>query len=194
MPMEQNEFTGSLEEKVELEQFSKEFLIELMGLWRRHYETFTHNLVKIGSELVGEATIADLTLKVQEATAPPIMEKIAELAKVDTNTMVGRMKAGCLVIDNIPENYRGNFEVISDNEVLLKYDHCIIMDERRVGGLDELRFVCEHMEPRYAKAILDYPNSSLNINIEMLKIPDSMEPTPGEPVCVWRFTLDPDQG
>ena len=39
-------------------------------------------------------------------------------------------------------------------------------------------------------AYLNYPNVSRKTKVEMLKIPESLERKPGEPVCIWRFTFE----
>lgn len=193
MPSEErNDYTGPIEDRVEWDQFSKEFLIKLMRLWQVQWETFTNNLMRIGSgmEGIGPVLTGELIMRTMEVTTPPVWEKVAQLAGVDVNTVAGRIKAGTLCMDNIPDNYRGHYEVKSDSEVILKYYRCIVMDERRVGNLDELRYVCQYVEPRYAMAYLNYPNVSRKIKVEMIKIPESLEPKSGEPVCIWRFMFE----
>ncbi len=191
MAKERNDYSGPIEDRVEWEQFSKEFLIKLMRLWQVHYETFTNHLMRIGTEMegIGAEKVGELIMRTTEAATPPVWEKVAEIANVDVNTVEGRLKAGTLCMDNIPENYRGRWEVISESEVLLRYDRCIVMDERRVGSLEQLQYVCQYVEPRYAVAYLNYPNASRKIKVDMLKIPESLTPKPGEPVCIWKFSF-----
>jgi|GEM_PF-6402613 len=59
----------------------------------------------------------------------------------------------------------------------------------RSSDINMLRYVCQFVEPRYAMTMLNYPGQS-KIKVDLLKIPQSFERTPGEPVCIWRFAFE----
>ena len=92
-------------------------------------------------------------------------------------------------MDNMYDHYPGHYDVKSDNEVILTYDECAVLD-RFIGKCDInwLHHVCNNIEPRYAKTMLNYPGQR-KIKVDLLKIPESFERTPGEPVCIWRFAF-----
>jgi len=191
MSKERNDFSGPIGDRVPWEEFSKEFLLKVMRLWQEQWEAFSTGLVKIGSEMegVGVVNASELVARTMETIAPPIFAKIAEVCKVDVNTVEGRVKAGGLCMDNMYDHYPGQYEVKSDKEVILRYDRCAVMDKKLVGDLDILHYVCQYVEPRYAMTMLNYPGQR-KIKVELLKIPESMTKKPGEPVCIWRFAFE----
>jgi hypothetical protein len=190
---ERNDYSGPIEDRVDYNQFSKEFLLKLMAIWQDYWELMVNTFVKIGSEMegIGPEKAGELLARTQETVTPSIMARTAELAKVDVNTVEGRCKAGMLGIDNIWEKYPGHWEVKSDKEVILKYDYCNVLANKLVGtSLEVLHRVCTELEPRYAMAYQNYPGVLPKVKVTMLKVPDSLTPKPGEPVCVWRFAFE----
>jgi hypothetical protein len=190
---ERNDYSGPIEDRVDYNQFSKEFLLKLMAIWQDYWELMVNTFVKIGSEMeeVGPEKAGELLARTQETVTPSIMARTAELAKVDVNTVEGRCKAGMLGIDNIWEKYPGHWEVKSDKEVILKYDYCNVLANKLVGtSLEVLHRVCTELEPRYAMAYQNYPGVLPKVKVTMLKVPDSLTPKAGEPVCVWRFAFE----
>jgi hypothetical protein len=192
MSKERNDYSGSIEDRVDYDQFSKDFLLKLTRLWQDHWEAMINTLVKIGSEMegIGPQKAMELLARTLETVTPPIMARVAELAKIDVSTVEGRCKVGMLGIDNIAEKYQGHWEVKSDDEAILKYYHCNVLANRLVGDLEQLRMACMYVEPRYAMAYQNYPGVLPKVKVTMLKVPDSLTPKPGEPVCVWRFAFE----
>ena len=192
MSEERNDYSGPIEDRVEYDRFSKDFLLKLMRIWQDHWEAMVTTLIRIGSEMegIGPEKMMELEARTLETVTPPIMARVAELAKVDVNTVEGRCKAGMLGIDNIWEKYPGHWEVKSDKEVILSYERCAVMEEQKVGNLEQLRKACLYVEPRYAMAYQNYPNVLPKVKVTMLKVPESLEKKPGEPVCIWRFAFE----
>ena len=255
MARERNDFSGPIGDRVPWEEFSTQFLSEIMALWREQWEAFTGGLVRVGSQMesvgrrnaeellarvkaevdppdfasgaevsaktkrdtlkmmrqwqekwelytnkvigigsqiegVGIINAADLLARTMEEVNPPIFARIAEVSKLDANTVEGRVKAGGLCMDNMADHYPGEYEVKSDSEVILRYDQCAVMDKKlMVDDINMLRYVCQYVEPRYAMTMLNYPGRR-RIKVDLLKIPESFERTPGEPVCIWRFAFE----
>ncbi len=192
MSGERNDFKGPIEDRVPWEEFSKEFLLKVMRLWQEQWEAFYNIIVTVGAGMdgVGARKATEMVNRTQEIVCPPIFARMAELCKVDVNTVVGRLKAGTLSMDNMYDQYPGHYDVKSDNEVILTYDECAVL-KKYIGkpDINWLHYVCKDLEPRYAKTMLNYPDQR-KIKVELLKVPDSVEKKPGEPVCVWRFSFE----
>jgi hypothetical protein len=143
-------------------------------------------------EGIGQEKTLELQFKVFEAVLPSTMAKIAELAKCDIDTQVGRCKASMLAIDNIEERYDCHWEVKSDNEVLLVIDRCRVVDTMRaLGDLGTLRKICLEKDPEYGEMLHAFPGHSQKTKVTMLKVPETLDPPPeGEPVCIWRWALE----
>ncbi len=171
---------------------SKSDRLKMMREWQEKWELFTNKVIGIGSQMegVGLLNAADLLARTMEEVNPPIFAKMAEAARLDVNTVEGRVKAGGLCMDNMADHYPGNYEVKSDSEVILQYHQCAVMDKKlMVDDINMLRYVCQYVEPRYAMTMLNYPGRR-KIKVDLLKIPESFERTPGEPVCIWRFAFE----
>lgn len=64
------------------------------------------------------------------------------------------------------------------------------MDQKlMVDDIKMLRCVCQYVEPRYALTMDNYPGQR-KMKVDLLKIPESFERRPGEPVCIWRFAFE----
>ncbi len=166
--------------------------LKLMRQWQEKWELFTNKVIGIGSELsgVGLLNAADLVARTMEEVNPAIFARIAEAARLDANTVAGRVKAGGLCMDNMADHYPGRYEVKSDSEVILSYHRCAVMDKKLMfQDINMLRYVCQYVEPRYAMTMLNYPGKR-RIKVDLLKIPESFELKPGEPACIWRFAFE----
>jgi hypothetical protein len=194
MAKEREDYSGPIENTINYEDFSKEFLLKLMRIWQVHWDEFVTNFVMVGSlmEGIGQEKTLELQFKVFEAVLPSTMAKIAELAKCDIDTQVGRCKASMLAIDNIEERYDCHWEVKSDNEVLLVIDRCRVVDTMRaLGDLGTLRKICLEKDPEYGEMLHAFPGHSQKTKVTMLKVPETLDPPPeGEPVCIWRWALE----
>ncbi len=176
----------------EVSKQAKSDRLKTMRQWQEKWEAFTNAVVRIGSQMeaVGLLNAAELLAKTMGEINPPIFAKIAEVSKVDVNTVEGRVKAGGLCMDNMADHYPGHYEVKSDKEVILRYNQCTVMDKNLVGGdINMLRYVCQYVEPKYAMTMLNYPGQR-KIKVDLVKIPESFERKPGEPVCIWRFAFE----
>jgi hypothetical protein len=171
---------------------SKSDTLKMMRQWQEKWELFTNKVIGIGSQIEGMDMLkaADLLARTMEEVNPPIFARIAKVSKLDANTVEGRVKAGGLCMDNMADHYPGQYEVKSDSEVILRYDRCAVMDKKLMfDDINLLRYVCQYVEPRYAMTMLNYPGQR-KIKVDLLKIPESFERTPGEPVCIWRFAFE----
>ena len=171
---------------------SKTDRLKVMRQWQEKWEAFTNGVVRIGAQMEGIGLLdgAELLARTMEEVNPPIFARMANAAKVNVNTVEGRVKAGGLCMDNMADHYPGHYEVKSDSEVILRYNQCAVMDKNLVGGdINMLRYICQYVEPRYAMTMDNYPGQR-KIKVDLLKIPESFERTPGEPVCIWRFAFE----
>lgn len=192
MTKERNDYSGPIQDELPLEEFSKEFLLNIMRLWGEFWEAFESGLVRKGDEMeeVGALNALELLSRTFEEVAPPVFEKIADFIKADKNTIEGRMKAGSFAMDNMYDHYPGHYEIISDNEAYATYPKCHVMEKQTTGGdIEVLRYVCQYVEPRIAKAYMNYPGAR-KVKVDMLKIPESFDLEPGEPCCKWRFYFE----
>lgn len=194
MAKERDDYSGPIENTVNYEDFSKEFLLKLMRIWQEHWDAVVTNLVLVGSQMegIGRDKALDLEVKTLEAVTPSTMAKIAELAKCDTNTVEGRCKAGQLSLDNVQDRYQGHWEVKSDKEVWLVYDYCHFFNMLRpFGDLKLLHRICLEADPRYGEIMQTYADDPQKVKVTMLKVPESYDPPPeGEPICIWKFAFE----
>ena len=193
---ELNDFTGPFDPAIDLNEFSKDFLVKMMHIWGELYEAYEATLVRLvptmGVEGFGPKEMMELQIKVLTEVGPPAKEKIAELCKIDLNTMVGMFKAGRFIPDNLTDHYtKPKIEIISDKEATLTFDRCSLIEGGLLGDdMDVLHHVCYNVEPKICEAYNAYPNRP-NLRVKMLKVPESkVPPPPGEPICKWHFTLE----
>jgi len=138
-------------------------------------------LAKLAPEMgIDPMKMLETQIKTIKEIAPPIMQKIAELCKVDTDTIEGRIKAGRFIPDNLSDHYVGaKIEILNDKEATLTYNRCYLFESDLVGdSLDLLHYVCYNVEPQIAEAYMTYPGKAKVVS-KMLKVPESKELPPG---------------
>jgi hypothetical protein len=174
-------------------KLSKEFILKCMRLWGELWEANNNNLVKVGAliEAVGPLKAGDMVGQALIDVAPSIFRKIADVCKVDVNTIEGRIKSGRFIPDNLIDHYTGaRFDILNNKEATLTYDRCIVVDAGLVGDdINILRYCCDVVEPQVAMAYMNYPGER-KVTTKMLKLPESLPPKPGEPICIWHFKLE----
>ena len=89
---------------------SKSDRLKMMRQWQEKWEAFTNGVVRIGSQMegIGLLNAAELLARTMAEVNPPIFAKIAEAAKVNVNTVEGRVKSGGLCMDNMADHYPGH--------------------------------------------------------------------------------------
>jgi len=177
---------------IELEDFSKEFLIKLMKIWRSWYMTM--NLVwyvlveeKIGTEAAGRMMI-DVWLKTTEAE----MEKFIPLlganykSKEDLKTIEDSIKIAVLPPDGTIDKtlFAGSLDWDGPEHAKTVIHHCAMLEFfEAIDNLEPLKRLCHIQEPVCSEAYF------INPRVKMLEIKTPPRKSKDEPCCMWEFKL-----
>lgn len=180
---------------IELEDFSKEFLIKLMKIWRSWYMDM--NLIwyalveqELGTEKTGKIMI-DVWLKTTAAD----MEKYIPLlgpnykSKDDLKTIEDSIKMGVLPPDGTIDKtlFAGSFDWENDKHAKSVIHHCVMLETfEALDNLAPLKQLCKVQEPVCSEAYF------MNPKVKMLEIKTnttSPRKSKDEPCCIWEFKL-----
>jgi hypothetical protein len=98
---ERNDYTGPLQAEIDYSEFSKEFLLKIVGLWEELFTVYLNNLVMVGAKMegVGPLKAANVVCTALKEVSPPICRKIADICKVDIKTVEDKIMSGILYPD-----------------------------------------------------------------------------------------------
>jgi hypothetical protein len=177
---------------IELEDFSKEFLIKLMKNWRTWYMTM--NLVwyvlvqeQLGTEKAGRIMI-DVWLKTTEAEMEKYIPLIGENYKTkdDLKTIEDSIKIAVMPPDGTIDKtlFAGSLDWEDEEHAKSVIHHCAMLETfEAMDNLEPLKLLCNIQEPVCSEAYF------INPRVKMLPIKQPPRKSPDEPCCIWEFKM-----
>ena len=177
---------------VELEDFSKEWLIKLMKLWRSWYMTM--NLVwyvlveeKLGTQVAGRIMI-DVWLKTTEAEMEKFIPMIGKdyKTKDDLKTIEDSIKIAVLPPDGTIDKtlFAGSFDWEDDENANSVIHHCAMREFfEAMDNEAPMKQLCTIQEPVCSEAYF------INPRVKMLEVKTGPRKSKDEPCCIWDFKL-----
>ena len=179
---------------VELEDFSKEFLLKLMNLWMKSFQTMAMSWIaevskKFGSRAAWEM-VPDVWENLGRACAPMYIPLLGPNYKTvdDIKTLQDAMRVGLLAPDGALDKtlYAGRTLWTSPDRFLTIVTHCVMMEYfEGINDVEACLQVCHIAEPRGAEAGFIHPN----LKVTGIKVPPRKSGDPNEPFCIWEYRL-----
>lgn len=180
---------------IELEDFSKEFLVKLMRIWTNWYIGMALMWwAKVG-EKFGQEAANELLPEVWENLAKQGMPAYLPLLGGDYKS-VDDLKTvkECLHLGHLPPDggidkllWRGTVRWETDNHCVATVTHCVLLEYfESIGATDTIKWLCQVAEVRGAEAYFVHPN----IKVTGLKVPPRKKSAdPNEPCCIWEYRM-----
>ena len=174
------------------EDFSKEFLIKLLGMWQdwNMAQAFTW-IAEVGKRF-GTKAADELMPVVWESLAQSTMHKFVPLLGPnyktvdDIKTMEDGIKMGQIPPDGGLDRslFAGDVEWPSPEVCIVTVKHCVLLELfEATNQLESCLQLCHVAEPRGAEAYFVNPN----IRVTGIKIPPRK--SPNDPCCTWEYRM-----
>jgi len=180
---------------IELEDFSKEFLIKLMKIWRSWYMTMNLTWYALAEQKLGTDVTGKIMIDVWLKTTAAEMEKYIPLlgknykTKDDLKTIEDSIKMGVLPPDGTIDKtlFAGSFDWDGPEHAKSVIHHCAMLEFfEAVDNLAPMKQLCKVQEPVCSEAYF------MNPRVKMLEIKTnttSPRKSKDEPCCIWEFKL-----
>jgi hypothetical protein len=180
---------------IELEDFSKEFLIKLMHIWTKWYMTmpmlwWEKVREKFGQEPANEMMVdcwEELAQRGMQWYVPLLGPKYKTIE--DIKTLQDATKLALLPPDGGLERtlFKATMEWENENHAVATIDHCVLLEKFEAeGATDGIEAICQHSEVRGTEAYFTNPCT----RVTGVKVPPRKNLKPGDPVnCIWDYRM-----
>jgi hypothetical protein len=186
---ELQDYSGEFVPKIDLHDFSKDFLIRLMHAWSSAYlridEIWNQAVVKH----TGDAQLAlncelDCWFNVAERTVP----RIAKAANIEVKDIVDAMKVWQMCPDGtLAGVYEAEYDIKNRNHIILAVTRCRTLEFLEKNAPERIRTVCHDidipMNEKYLTALV--PDAEM----KPLLLHDKPREKPNETPCIWELKL-----
>lgn len=182
---ELNDLSGPYKPNLQWSDFSKEFLIKLMGEWQYGIKVMTDALTYAVSKRVGVDEAMKVIMELGEHYWGTMVPRHAKLANYEMNTVVDCLKNPQLLFDGSTGSlYPLEDKIISPNHVIRTVHQCANLVELEENAPEMIGPFCTVMDAFAFKVILNNPK----IKITLLKPPPRK--SPDDIACQWEFKIE----
>ena len=180
---ELNNYCGEFDPSLRLEDFSKETLVKLLGVYAKLYQAvdgFWYLSVKdrVNNE---EAIACDLW--VWEKQIPYEMARLCKVMRIERNGVVSAMKA--LQVAPCSFTYRLGIEVKDENNAVLTVRYCPTLEALEKEGKGREQSICRQVDVAAKQKFAKFFAPSMEV--VPLKLPPRKNKD--EVCCQWEFKL-----
>ena len=183
---ELQDYSGEFIPKIDLQAFSKDFLIRLMHTWSSAYVRMDEIWNQAVEKHTGDAQLAlncelDCWSDIAERTLP----RIAKAANIEVKDIVDAMKVWQMCPDGTSAGvYEAEYEVKNRNHIILTLTRCRTLEFLEKSAPERIRPVCHVLEGPVMEKYLMNPK----VKVTALKLPPRKGPD--EIACQWEYKLE----
>lgn len=178
-----SDYSGEFNPDIRFEDFSKDFLVELLKLYSKlvlAIDGFWYLAIKERDSNEG-AALCDMWAWEKEVKYE--MNRLAKLLKIQGNAVVTLMKA--LQMSPWFQNLEYNIEIINKNNAVLTIAHCPTLEALEKEGEGRERTICKLVDAMIYKKYAEFFNP--NMEVRHLKLPPRKSKE--EICCQWEFKV-----
>jgi hypothetical protein len=188
---ELRDYSGEFKPDLQIEDFSKDFLVKLMRQWSAAYlrmtELWNDAIVRRWGTEAAIPCEVEAWVRTSEITHP----RIAKALNMEPKNIVDIMKLIQILPDGVGAGiYDPEYEIINENHVIMKFVRCRTLEfyEKR-NQPERIVTVCQKVDPPVIERAVTvwFPNAEM----KPLWVPSGprSEEEKGKPPCAWEFKL-----
>lgn len=184
---ELTDYSGPYQHDLKLEDFSKDFLIKLMRIWRRAYlrlSAYWYDEVRKRTSLeVADSCQHDVWMRIGQRVLP----KYIEAGNIKLNTVLDSLKLMQLVPDSWADSelWSGHLDIKNENHVIATCTKCVVLEFfEKTNQPERIHAFCQILEKAASEAYTCNPK----IKITALKLPPRK--SPDEICCQFEYKLE----
>jgi len=182
---ELDDYSGSFKPDLRLEDFSKKFLIKLIGEYQYAWLHMTDAWYYAVKNECGEEAANKCETAAWLRMSERVMPYYAKLANIKLDTVVDCLKTCQLPLDNarVDGLFPMSFEVISENHVIMTCHKCRTLEFLEKHAPERIIPVCHVNEPQMMARYM----INRNVKIKLQKLPPRK--SPDEVPCIWDLSM-----
>ncbi len=184
---ELNDYSGPYKHDLVFEDFSKEFLIKLMLLWRKQYLRLAGYWYEGIQKRIGIERADEIQLEVWKRIGDRQLPKFLPMSGIELNTVIDSLKLMQLAPDSWmgTDLFDGHVDIIDENHLILTCTHCLVLEFfERTNQLERIPMHCQVQEKEATEDYLCNPK----IEVIALKVPPRSGPD-DEICCKWEYIM-----
>ena len=182
---EYRDMSGPFDPDLRFEDFSKEFMLELINVYQFAWVQLATKFVNIISERHGAQEAEDINLDAWRRMSNKVNPYYAKVGKIPMKTVIDSVKALQLPLDNtIGPIYRMQYKVIDENHVIMTLPKCRTLEAIERDDPSRIPIICQKLE----QIMIEHYLMNDYIKVVPLKLPPRK--SKDEICCVWDLTLE----
>jgi len=182
---ELEDLSGPFNPDLKFEDFSKEFLLKLMGVWQYAWLQLTEAFMAAIEKRCGAEVANECETEAWGAMSRKVNPRYAEIGKIELKTVVDSLKVIQLPLDNIVGGlFVQEYDIKSPNHVIQTTKRCRSLEYFEEKCPERIQHVCHVTEP------VLYKNYMLNpkLKITPLKLPPRK--SKDDICCQWELKIE----
>ncbi|MDD5095275.1 MAG: hypothetical protein PHV74_12995 [Dehalococcoidia bacterium] len=190
---ELRDYSGELKQGLELEDFSRDFLIRMLRSFSKAYMRMDEIWYQIVKEGLGQKQADRYRELLWQRVAEGILPQLAKELDIQVNSMSDVFKVWQVAPDGIATGkFPSVYDIVDENLAILTVTRCAALERLEKRAPDKIRSLCQEIE---AAAIDRYMTVFFpNAKVKPLLVPSGPREDPRNIACKWEFTLEPCTG
>ena len=183
---EMTDYSGPYKHDLKFEDFSKEFLIELMHSWQKAYLRLSSFWYQAVIERSGMDTADDCNLEVWSKVGEKVVPKFAAIGNIEPKTVLDALKVVQLAPDSHvgSELFAGDLDIKNENHVITRTTKCAPLEFFEKAAPERIEYFCHVLE----KPVMEKYFNNPKIKVTPLKLPPRK--SPDEVCCQFELKLE----
>jgi len=183
---ELDDYSGPFKPDLRLEDFSKKFLIKLIGeyqyAWLHMSEAWYYSV----KDECDQETANKCEMRAWIRMAERVMPYYAKIANIQLNTVLDCLKNTQLGLDNnrVDSMFPMSWEIINENHVIMTCHKCRSLEFMERSAPERIIPVCHINEPIMMAKYMVNPK----VKVNLLKLPPRQ--SPDEFPCIWDLSME----
>ena len=180
------DYSGPYKHDLRFEDFTKDFLIELMHSWQKAYLRLSAIWYQAVMEKFGMEAADSCNMEVWSTVGKKVVPKFAKIGNVQPNTVLDALKMVQLAPDSHvgSELFAGELDIKSENHIITTTTKCAVLEFFEKAAPERIEYFCHKLEPRVMEAYFNNPK----IKVTPIKMPPRK--SPDEVCCQFEIKLE----
>ncbi|MFC1944514.1 hypothetical protein ACFLX5_03355 [Chloroflexota bacterium] len=199
---ELTDYSGPYKHDLKWDDFSKDFLVELMKYWQKMYMRMSGLWMGEVEEEYGPRVAEDFALSVFKKVGERLVPKLANIGNIQLNTVLDSLKLNQLVpdgttgggageaagkagIETSGELFRIKLDIKNENHAIMTCEYCRVLEAlERDNQTERIKWQCGILEKEATEKYF------VNPKIKVTPIKIGPRESREEPACVFEFKLE----
>jgi hypothetical protein len=180
------DYSGEFKPDLKMEEFSKDFLVNVMRAWSSAYLRLDECWHKEAVEKFGEEQAFSCQLGAWQRVERVSVPKIAKTLKIEVNDIVDFLKLSQLLPDGVLTGiFQSKYEIKNRNHVIVTITRCRTLEYLEKEDPSRIKTICHDIDIPMNQACLQ--SVLPQAKFLLIKLPDRPRKNQSEIPCIWEL-------